>query len=112
MEIAMPVSAIPPTAGEIFSKIVTGTEIIENETKTLGFIDVMGGAKLTIRNVDFTTGVTDSASSVQVYGNGELVVDNCKFTHIDNGNGFQLADHNKDSSGGGGGCFIATLKYW
>ncbi len=90
VEIKNPDPTIKPDKDQIFSKIISGNDVIENQKLNLGFISISEGAKLTIRNTELITGGTDRFSDIQVNNGGELIVENCKIVHLDNGYGFQF----------------------
>jgi parallel beta-helix repeat protein len=90
LEIADPIPAQPPASVAVIQQRIENEVLIENTTLNLGYLDVTAGGNLTLRNVDVFTGTTDRVSSIQVFSNGEITIENCRFNHVENGYGFQF----------------------
>ncbi|MBC8417055.1 MAG: right-handed parallel beta-helix repeat-containing protein [Desulfobacterales bacterium] len=82
--------AIPPQMESLFSKTVTGTEVIQNQKIVLAGISVESGGSLILRNVEIITGASDRCSDLGVASGGSLKIYDSKITHLSNGYGFQF----------------------
>ena len=83
-------TASRPVVGPQFSKTITGTEVIANQSVYLGCIEVENGGNLTLRNVHLITGGGESNSDLHVSPGGSLTIENCEISHLQYGCGFQL----------------------
>ena len=81
--------ATPPQMSTLFSKTVTGTEVIQDQTIVLAGISVESGGSLILRNVEIITGASDRCSDLGVAPGGSLKIYDSKIAHLANGYGFQ-----------------------
>ncbi|MCK4451513.1 MAG: right-handed parallel beta-helix repeat-containing protein [Anaerolineae bacterium] len=86
--VTAPVTALEPQFSQSFAE----DTVIENQIINLNWIGVESGATLTLTNMTMTTGGCQyDTSGIDIEPGGTLVLQNCKITHHERGNGFVMA---------------------